>query len=89
MISTKMQLREAISASKLGRYEIVALSLEWISLNKQNENFRKLTQSELINRALIDVVTDVATPEKIEELRKKMKKEAKHNPSVEKNSKNK
>jgi hypothetical protein len=78
MKSTEMQLGEAVSSSKLGRYEIVKLAFEWILLNKQNEDYRKLTQTELINKVLNDIVTGVASTEKFEELRKKMKKEIKH-----------
>ncbi|MCA6069835.1 MAG: hypothetical protein LE180_01745 [Endomicrobium sp.] len=89
MTSTEMQLREAVSSSKLGRYEIVALSFEWILLNKQNEDFRKLTETKLINKALTDVVTDVDILEKMEKLRKKKKKEIEHEPAIETNSKNK
>lgn len=86
MTLTEMQLREAVSSSKLGRYEIVALSFEWILLNKQNEDFRKLTEAQLINKALTDVVTDVAILEKMEKLRKEKKKEIKHGPCIEKTS---
>jgi hypothetical protein len=74
MILTETQLGAAVSSSKLGRYNIVKQALEWIVLNRQNEDFRKLTQPELINKALSDVVTGVVTPEKVEELRKKIKK---------------
>jgi hypothetical protein len=70
---TDNQRREAISSSELGRYEIVKMALNWILVNKYNEEFKKLPQAELINRALNDVVTGVATLEKIEELRKKIK----------------
>jgi transcriptional regulator of met regulon len=74
MVLTETQLGSALSSSKLGRYDVVKQALEWVALNRQNENFRKLTQPELINKALSDVVTGYATPEKMEELRKKMKK---------------
>lgn len=77
MVLTETQLGSAISASHLGRYEIVKLALKWIEVVKQTEDYRKLTQTELVNKALSDVVTNVATYEKIEELRKKMKKEVK------------
>ncbi|MDR3124854.1 MAG: hypothetical protein LBU10_03130 [Endomicrobium sp.] len=70
---TDSQLREAVAASTLGRYEIVKMALNWMSVNKYNEEFRKLPQTELINKALSDVLTGVATLEKIEELRKKVK----------------
>jgi hypothetical protein len=83
MVLTETQLGSAVSSSKLDRYDIVKLALEWISLNRQSEDFRKLTQDEMINKALSDVVTDVATPEKIEELRKKQKKSIKAEASTE------
>lgn len=67
------QLREAISSSAFGRYEIVKMALNWILVNKYNQEFKKLPQTELINKALSDVVTGVATLDKIEELRKKIK----------------
>jgi hypothetical protein len=71
---TEMELWEALSISKLGRYEIVKLALEWIELVKQSEEYKKLTQTELINKALNDIVTNVATREKIKELRRKIMK---------------
>jgi hypothetical protein len=71
------ELGKMLSTSELGRYEIVKLALEWIELMRQNEEYKKLTQPELINKALGDIVTNVATREKIEELRKKIKKEVK------------
>jgi hypothetical protein len=74
MLLTEMQLGLAVSSSKLGRYDIVKLALEWIALNRQSEDFRRLTQIDIINKALSDVVTGLVTPEKIEELSKKMKK---------------
>jgi hypothetical protein len=63
--------------SRLGRYEVVKLVLEWIEVIKQNEDYRKLAQTELIDKALNDVMMGVATREKIDELRKKVKKGAK------------
>jgi hypothetical protein len=77
MVFTKTQLEFAVSMSRLGRYEIVKLALEWVEVMKQNEDYRRLTQTELIDKVLNDVVTGLATREKIEELRKKMKKGAK------------
>jgi hypothetical protein len=74
MILTESQLGAAVSSSKSGRYDIVKHAIEWIHLNMQNEEFRKLDQADIINKALSDIVTDVATPEKMEELRKKIKK---------------
>jgi hypothetical protein len=77
MAFTETQLRSAVSMPRLGRYEVVKLALEWIEVIKRNEGYRKLTQAELINKALNDVTMNIATRKKIDELRKKMKKEAK------------
>jgi hypothetical protein len=74
MVLTETQLEFAVSMSRLGRYEIVKLALEWVEVIKQNEDYRKLTQTEFIDKVLNDVMTNVATREKIGELRKKMKK---------------
>ncbi|MDR0820089.1 MAG: hypothetical protein LBN19_00935 [Endomicrobium sp.] len=77
MVFTETQLGSALSMSRLGRYEIVKLALEWIEVIKQNEGYRELTQTELIDKVLNDVMTNVTTREKIAGLRKKMKKETK------------
>jgi hypothetical protein len=77
MEAQQTNLVEKVFKSKIGRYDIVRTALDWIEVNKYNEDFRKLGQAELINKALADVVENIATPEKIEELRKKMKKDEK------------
>ncbi|OEG71625.1 hypothetical protein ATZ36_02570 [Candidatus Endomicrobiellum trichonymphae] len=77
MVFTETQLRSVVSMSRLGRYEVVKLALEWIEVIKQKEDYRKLTQAELIDKVLNDVTMNIVTREKIDELRKKMKKEAK------------
>ncbi|GHT60664.1 hypothetical protein AGMMS50222_01550 [Endomicrobiia bacterium] len=82
MLLTEAQLGVAVLSSQLGRYDMVMLALAWIEVNKQNEDFRKLGQTELINKALNDVIANIATHEKIEELRKKMKKGANHEVTV-------
>jgi hypothetical protein len=82
MVHTETQLRSGVSISRLGRYEVVKLALEWIEVIKYNEDYRKLTQTELINKALNDVTMNIATRKKIGELRKKMKKEAKQEVGV-------
>ncbi len=73
MSLAKNQLMESVFGSKFGRYELVNLAMDWIEVKKYDEDYRKLTQAELIDKALNDVVEGTATPEKIEELRKKIK----------------
>lgn len=71
-------LEQAVFESKMGRYEIVKLALDWIEVKKHEDDYRRLSQAELITKALNEVMDGTATPEKIEELQKKMKsKEAK------------
>ncbi|MDR1941110.1 MAG: hypothetical protein LBQ47_02160 [Endomicrobium sp.] len=82
MALTQNKLVEEVFKSKLGRYDIVRLALDWIEVKKYDEDYRKLTQAELINKALGDVVENIATPEKIAELRKKVKKEEKNREPV-------
>jgi hypothetical protein len=53
-----------ISMSKLGRYEVVKLTLEQIKIMRQSEEYRKLTQIELINKALSNVIRNVANHKK-------------------------
>ena len=72
MAQTK-PFEQAVFESKTGRYEIVKLALEWISVKKHEEDYRKLSQAELIAKALDEVMDGTATLEKIEELRKKIK----------------
>jgi len=60
-------------AALLGRYDIVKTALQWIEVKKYDEDYRKLSQADLITKALDDVASNVATPEAIEELRKKNK----------------
>ncbi|MDR2676467.1 MAG: hypothetical protein LBC05_00385 [Endomicrobium sp.] len=73
----EVYLGPEISQLCLGRYDIVKLALSWIDIIKHDETCKKLTQAQLINKALNDIITNVATYEKIEETQKKVKKEVK------------
>ncbi|MCL2144386.1 MAG: hypothetical protein FWH43_02675 [Endomicrobia bacterium] len=71
-------LEQAVFESKMGRYEIVKLALDWIDVKKHEDDYRRLSQAELITKALDEVMDGTVTSDKIEELKKKMKsKEAK------------
>ncbi|MDR0956367.1 MAG: hypothetical protein LBL77_00620 [Endomicrobium sp.] len=74
-LEMEKQLEEVISLSKIGRYDIVKLALEWIAVSKRKEEFKKLNQADTINKVLADVVTNVITFEKIGEARKKVDKQ--------------
>ena len=78
-------LEQAVFESKMGRYEIVKLALEWIEVKKHEEDYRRLSQAELITKALNEVMDGTATSEKIEDIKKKMKsKETKQESGEEK-----
>ncbi|MDD3923309.1 MAG: hypothetical protein PHH62_06920 [Endomicrobiaceae bacterium] len=57
--------------SKLGKYEIVKLAIEWIKVRKSDEDYRKLSQPQLLDKAVRDVLTGEATYEKIADIEKK------------------
>ncbi|MDR1259838.1 MAG: hypothetical protein LBJ68_00455 [Endomicrobium sp.] len=77
MTPSKMYLDSETSILHLEKYDIVRLALKWIEIIKYEEDYKKLTQAELINKALIDIERNVATYEKIEEIqREKNKSEA-------------
>lgn len=71
MALKRYTLTERLLESPLGRYEIVRLALDWIYAREYDEEFRKLQQQDLIARAISDVLDGIATPESIEEFRKK------------------
>ncbi|MDR3111994.1 MAG: hypothetical protein LBU55_02340 [Elusimicrobiota bacterium] len=75
-MSTQKIENEKKQEVEMGRYEKVALALDWISMVKNTEDYRRLTQTELINKALEDIETNVATRQKVEELREKAKKQS-------------
>jgi hypothetical protein len=73
MAQKRYSLTERLLESQLGRYEIVRLALEWIYAREYDEEFRKLSQQNLIERAISDVLDGIVTPESIEEFRNKRK----------------
>jgi hypothetical protein len=72
-MSQAKPLEQAVFESKMGRYEIVKLALDWVGVKKHEEDYRKLSQAELITRALNEVMDGTVTADKIEELQKKLK----------------
>ncbi|MDR0985304.1 MAG: hypothetical protein LBL53_02345 [Endomicrobium sp.] len=52
-----MNLAIEISKSKLGKYEIVKRALNWMEKVNHLENYKNLTQVNLINRILMDVLS--------------------------------
>jgi hypothetical protein len=73
MSLTQEQSSRNVLESSMGRYEIVKLAFAWISLKQHDEDYRKLSQQDLISKAISDVTEGIATPEAIEVLRNKRK----------------
>lgn len=64
-------VEELFFDSGKGKYEVTKLAIEWIKVVKDKDDYNNLSQTELIDKALRDVLSGVATYEKIEELKKK------------------
>jgi hypothetical protein len=73
MLNRDEELLKETLESRIGRYDIVGLALKWMDVKKFDNEYRNLTQSQLIARVLYDVVSGEATYEAIEELKKKNK----------------
>jgi hypothetical protein len=50
--------------SKIGRYELVKIILNFILSNKKNENYKNLTQTEIIDKVLNDIYSNPMIIEK-------------------------
>ena len=70
MISEK-PLDQVYFDSKIGKYEIVKLAMEWIKAKKNDEDYKKLSQPQLLDKAIREVLDGQATYEKIAEIQKK------------------
>jgi len=71
MANEEKPIEELFFASGKGKYEVTKLAIEWIKVVKKEEDYRKLSQTELLDKAVRDVLSGVATYEKIEEIKKK------------------
>jgi hypothetical protein len=50
--------------SKIGRYELVKIILNFIMSNKKNESYKNLTQTEIIDKVLNDIYSNPIIIEK-------------------------
>lgn len=71
MANEEKPIEELFFATGKGKYEVTSRAIEWVNLVKGEEEYKKLSQTELVDRALRDVLTGVATDEKMEEINKK------------------
>ena len=79
MINEEKPTEELFFESGKGKYEVTKLAIEWIKVKKNEDDYRKLSQADLLDRAVREVLSGEATYEKIEEIKKKKEaaKEAK------------
>ncbi|MFA7074840.1 MAG: hypothetical protein WC234_06610 [Endomicrobiaceae bacterium] len=70
MVSEK-PLDQLFFDSKIGKYDIVKLAIEWIRVRKSDEDYRKLSQPQLLDKAIRDVLSGEATYEKIIDIENK------------------
>ncbi len=71
MINAEKPVEELFFESGMGKYDVTKLAIEWIKVKKNEEEYRNLSQKDLLDRAIKDVVTGVATYKEIESMKKK------------------
>lgn len=71
MINEEKPTEELFFESGKGKYEVTKLAIEWIKVKKNEDDYRKLSQADLLDKAIRDVLSGEASYEKIEEIKKK------------------
>jgi hypothetical protein len=74
MTLCKSTLDFNISRSSIGKYEMIQLALDWIDILKQSDSYKNLTQVEIINKVLGDVLSGIVTKDNLKEFSVKIKK---------------
>lgn len=66
-------LDEVFFESKVGKYEIVKLAIDWIKVKKDEEGYKHLSQTQLLDKAVRDVLSQKKEDIELEiaELKKK------------------
>jgi hypothetical protein len=73
MNSAEKPLDQVFFESQMGKYDVVKLAIEWIKVKKDEEGYKNLSQTQLLDKAVRDVLTK-NTQEvmaEIEDLKKK------------------
>lgn len=71
MATAEKSVEELFFNSGKGKYEVTKLAIDWIKVKKNDEGYKNLSQTELLDKALRDVLSGEATYEKIAEIEKK------------------
>ena len=79
MIKEEKSTEELFFESGMNKYRVVHLAIRWIRLKKNEEEYKKLSQADLLDKVLREVLTRKVTAHQIEELEKQREaaKEAK------------
>ena len=73
MSTAEKNVEELFFESGKGKYEVSKLAIDWIKVKKNEEGYKNLSQTQMLDKALRDVLTGEATYEKIAEIEKKKK----------------
>ena len=71
MTNEETPIEELFFAYGKRKYEVTKLAIDWIKVKKDEDEYRKLSQADLLDKAVRDVLSGEATYEKIEEIMKK------------------
>jgi hypothetical protein len=71
MATAEKSVEELFFNSGKGKYEVTKLAIDWIKVKKNDEGYKNLSQTEMLDKALRDVLSGEATYEKIAEIEKK------------------
>ena len=71
MATAEKNVEELFFNSGKGKYEVTKLAIDWIKVKKNEEGYKNLSQTEMLDKALRDVLSGEATYEKIAEIEKK------------------
>lgn len=71
MTNEERPIEELFFESGRGKYEVTKIAIDWIKLKKEEDDYRKLSQPDLLDRAVREVINDKVTYDKIEEIKKK------------------
>lgn len=71
MATAEKSVEELFFNSGKGKYEVTKLAIDWIKVKKNDEGYKNLSQTEMLDKALRDVLSGEATYEKIVEIEKK------------------
>ncbi len=77
MVIAEKPLDQVFFESKMGKYDVVKIAIEWIKLKKDEEGYKHLSQTQLLDKAVRDVLSRKQEEIELEISELKKKKEVK------------